>query len=104
MSQTELDSFEPQDGITVRRLDVIDQTEVFDDLTRLDALVNCGGILLRGLGNDSEFSNNRSRIYPFKDLFPAKRVSSLRSASDNLKEIGEGRFGLLFLPGTDTLD
>ncbi|WP_405116904.1 SDR family oxidoreductase [Phaeobacter sp. BS23] len=51
VSQTELDSFEPQGGITVRLLNVTDQTSVdavFSDLTRLDALVNCAGILLRG--------------------------------------------------------
>ncbi len=51
VSQTELNSFEPQDGITVRLLDVTDQTSVdavFSDLARLDALVNCAGILLRG--------------------------------------------------------
>lgn len=51
VSQSELDAFEPQDGITVKLLDVTDQASVdavFGDLTRLDALVNCAGILLRG--------------------------------------------------------
>jgi NAD(P)-dependent dehydrogenase (short-subunit alcohol dehydrogenase family) len=51
VSQSELDAFEPQDGIAVRRLDVTDQASVetaFSDLTQLDALVNCAGILLRG--------------------------------------------------------
>ncbi|NOE33355.1 SDR family NAD(P)-dependent oxidoreductase [Ruegeria sp. HKCCD7318] len=51
VSQSELDSFEPQDGITVRLLDVTEQTsvqEVFGGLSRLDALVNCAGILVRG--------------------------------------------------------
>jgi NAD(P)-dependent dehydrogenase (short-subunit alcohol dehydrogenase family) len=51
VSQSELDAFEPQDGITVRLLDVTDQASVnaaFGSLTRLDALVNCAGILLRG--------------------------------------------------------
>lgn len=51
VSQSELDAFEPQDGITVKFLDVTDQASVdavFGDLTRLDALVNCAGILLRG--------------------------------------------------------
>jgi NAD(P)-dependent dehydrogenase (short-subunit alcohol dehydrogenase family) len=51
VSQSELDAFEPQDGITVQLLDVTDQNSVnaaFGGLTRLDALVNCAGILLRG--------------------------------------------------------
>lgn len=51
VSQAELDAFAPQDGITVRLLDVTDQTSVdaaFGGLTQLDALVNCAGILLRG--------------------------------------------------------
>ncbi|WP_299667736.1 SDR family oxidoreductase [uncultured Ruegeria sp.] len=50
-SQSELDAFVPQDGIKVQTLDVTDQVSVdtvFSDLTRLDALVNCAGILLRG--------------------------------------------------------
>ena len=51
VSQSELDAFEAQDGIAVRLLDVTDQASVesaFSDLTQLDALVNCAGILLRG--------------------------------------------------------
>lgn len=51
VSQSELDAFENQDGIKVQVLDVTDQASingVFGDLTRLDALVNCAGILLRG--------------------------------------------------------
>ena len=51
VSQSELDTFEPQDGITVQLLDVTDQSSVdaaFAGLTRLDALVNCAGILVRG--------------------------------------------------------
>ena len=51
VSQSELDAFEAQDAIAVRRLDVTDQASVetaFNDLTQLDALVNCAGILLRG--------------------------------------------------------
>lgn len=51
VSQSELDAFAPQDGITVQLLDVTDQNSVdavFGSLTRLDALVNCAGILLRG--------------------------------------------------------
>lgn len=51
VSQSELDTFEPQDGITVQLLDVTDQSSVdaaFAGLTQLDALVNCAGILLRG--------------------------------------------------------
>ncbi|NOD28954.1 SDR family NAD(P)-dependent oxidoreductase [Ruegeria atlantica] len=50
-SQSELDAFEPQDGLKVKLLDVTDQTsinDVFGELTGLDALVNCAGILLRG--------------------------------------------------------
>ena len=51
VSQSELDAFEAQDAIAVQRLDVTDQASVetaFSDLTQLDALVNCAGILLRG--------------------------------------------------------
>ena len=51
VSQSELDAFGAQNGITVRLLDVADQASVesaFSDLTQLDALVNCAGILLRG--------------------------------------------------------
>jgi len=51
VSQPELDGFENQKGITLRLLDVTDQNSVdavFGDLSRLDALVNCAGILLRG--------------------------------------------------------
>ncbi len=51
VSQSELDTFEPQAGINVQLLDVTDQSSVdaaFAGLTQLDALVNCAGILLRG--------------------------------------------------------
>ncbi len=50
-SQSELDAFAPDDRMAVRFLDVTDQNSVdalFGGLTRLDALVNCAGILLRG--------------------------------------------------------
>ncbi|WP_114391344.1 SDR family NAD(P)-dependent oxidoreductase [Notoacmeibacter marinus] len=50
-SQSELDAFAPDDRMVVRSLDVTDQNSVdalFGGLTRLDALVNCAGILLRG--------------------------------------------------------
>lgn len=51
VSQAELDAFEPQEGIITKLLDVTNQSsvdEVFGGLTRLDGLVNCAGILLRG--------------------------------------------------------
>lgn len=51
VSQAELDAFDPQDGIELWHLDVTDQASVdaaFNGLARLDALVNCAGILLRG--------------------------------------------------------
>ncbi len=51
VSQTELNAFEPQDGIETQLLDVTDQASVdavFGGLSRLDALVNCAGILIRG--------------------------------------------------------
>jgi len=51
VSQSELDAFGAQNGIAVRLLDVTDQASVesaFSDLTQLDALVNCAGILLLG--------------------------------------------------------
>jgi len=57
VSQSELDEFTPQDGITTQLLDVTDQNsvdELFGGLTRLDALVNCAGILLRGQEYDIE--------------------------------------------------
>ncbi|NOD68287.1 SDR family NAD(P)-dependent oxidoreductase [Ruegeria sp. HKCCD7303] len=50
-SQSELDAFEPRDGIKVQILDVTDQAsinDVFSGLTGLNALVNCAGILQRG--------------------------------------------------------
>ena len=51
VSQAEIDAFEPQDGIQTQFLDVTDQASVdtvFNDFKRLDALVNCAGILSRG--------------------------------------------------------
>lgn len=51
VSQTELNAFEPQDGIETQLLDVTDQASVdavFGGLSRLNALVNCAGILIRG--------------------------------------------------------
>lgn len=51
VSQAEIDTFELQDGISTRYLDVTDQTSVdavFCELNRLDAIVNCAGVLLRG--------------------------------------------------------
>ena len=51
VSQAEIDAFEPQDGIQAKFLDVTDQASVdtvFNDFNRLDALVNCAGILSRG--------------------------------------------------------
>ena len=51
VSQAEIDAFEPQDGIQAQFLDVTDQASVdavFNDFNRLDALVNCAGILSRG--------------------------------------------------------
>jgi len=50
-SQSELEAFEPQDGINLQILDVTDQAsikEVFSGVTALNALVNCAGILRRG--------------------------------------------------------
>ena len=51
VSQAEIDAFEPQDGIITQFMDVTDQASVdtvFNDFNRLDALVNCAGILSRG--------------------------------------------------------
>jgi NAD(P)-dependent dehydrogenase (short-subunit alcohol dehydrogenase family) len=51
VSQSEIDAFEPQDGIITQFIDVTDQASVdtvFNDFNRLDALVNCAGILSRG--------------------------------------------------------
>lgn len=50
-SQSELDDFTPQSGITTQLLDVTNQSSVdavFSGLTKLDGLVNCAGILRRG--------------------------------------------------------
>lgn len=47
---SEIDAFAPQDGITTQLLDVTDQRSVdavFGGFERLDALVNCAGILRR---------------------------------------------------------
>ena len=55
ISQGELDAFTPRDGIRTQLLDVTDQGSVdavFADLTGLDALVNCAGILVRGAEYD----------------------------------------------------
>lgn len=51
VSQEELDAFAPQEGLETRLLDVTSQASVdavFGELKRLDALVNCAGILVRG--------------------------------------------------------
>lgn len=51
VSQKELDTFQPQSNIELDHLDVTSDTSVsslFSELTRLDALVNCAGILKRG--------------------------------------------------------
>ena len=51
ISQAEIDTFDSQNGINTQLLDVTDQASVdavFGDLTQLDALVNCAGILVRG--------------------------------------------------------
>ncbi|MEO9826327.1 MAG: SDR family oxidoreductase [Paracoccaceae bacterium] len=50
-SQSEIDEFDPQDGIATQLLDVTDQASVdalFGAQPQLDALVNCAGILRRG--------------------------------------------------------
>ena len=51
VSRAEINAFEPQDGIQAQILDVTDQASVdvvIKNLNRLDALVNCAGILFRG--------------------------------------------------------
>ena len=51
VSRAEINAFEPQDGIQAQTLDVTDQASVdvvIKNLNRLDALVNCAGILSRG--------------------------------------------------------
>ena len=51
VSRDEINAFEPQDGIQAQTLDVTDQASVdvvIKNLNRLDALVNCAGILSRG--------------------------------------------------------
>ena len=50
-SDVERDVFAPQEGIELRQIDVTDDCSVkafFGNLDRLDALVNCAGILRRG--------------------------------------------------------
>ena len=50
VSRAEINAFEPQDGIQAQILDVTDQASVdvvIKNLNRLDALVNCAGILSR---------------------------------------------------------
>ena len=54
-SQTEIDAFERPSGLDVKFLDVTDDASVsalFTTLSRLDALVNCAGILQRGAEYD----------------------------------------------------
>lgn len=56
-SQSELDAWEPQTNVTLRHVDVTDGTSIdalFADCDRLDALVNCAGILRRGDEYDIE--------------------------------------------------
>ena len=51
VSRAEINAFEPQDGIQAQILDVTDQASVdvvIKNLNRMDALVNCAGILSRG--------------------------------------------------------
>ena len=51
VSRAEINAFEPQHGIQAQILDVTDQASVdvvIKNLNRLDALVNCAGILSRG--------------------------------------------------------
>jgi NAD(P)-dependent dehydrogenase (short-subunit alcohol dehydrogenase family) len=50
LTQDEIEAFEPQDGILVRRLDVTEAdsvTDVISRFDRLDVLVNCAGIIQR---------------------------------------------------------
>ncbi|MCV6592667.1 MAG: SDR family oxidoreductase [Silicimonas sp.] len=57
VSEAEMEAFAPQDGITLHLLDVTDQASVeglFAPLDRLDALVNCAGILVREKEYDIE--------------------------------------------------
>ena len=57
ISQQEIDAFDGPPDITLRLLDVTDDSSVnslFDELTQLDALVNCAGILQRGAEYDLE--------------------------------------------------
>ena len=56
-SEREREAFEPVEGVQVRALDVTDTASVssfFETLVRLDALVNCAGILRRGDEYDIE--------------------------------------------------
>lgn len=51
VSVAEREAFEPHSGIELRHVDVTDQASVdalFSDYSRLDALVNCAGVLRRG--------------------------------------------------------
>ncbi len=56
-SEAERGAFEPEEGIKLRELDVTDSASVstfFEAIDRLDALVNCAGILRRGEEYDIE--------------------------------------------------
>ena len=55
VSQSEIDAFDARDNIELRVLDVTDPDSVeglFSGLNRLDALVNCAGVLRRSAEYD----------------------------------------------------
>ena len=57
ISQAEIDAFEGGNGVTTALVDVTDQNSVdalLGKLDQVDGLVNCAGILLRGLEYDME--------------------------------------------------
>lgn len=84
-SQAEIDSFAPQSAIDLRQVDVTNDASVatlFSPLDRLDALVNCAGILRRG----EEFDLN-----VFKTVLDVNLTGTMRcclAAHDALSKTG----------------
>lgn len=84
-SQTEIDAFDKQGGITTEFVDVTDDAsvaELFTSLDRLDSLVNCAGILKRS----AEFD-----IDVFCQVIDVNLVGTMRcclAARDQLAQTG----------------
>ncbi len=73
LTQDEVEAFPATDGVKARALDVTDSesvTHLFDGLDRLDALVNCAGIILR---DGAEYDVDR-----FRQVLEVNLVGTMR--------------------------